>query len=64
MPPLLDTSESGRFDVTAQFGTTSFIGGRATPTIGFNQPYLGPVVRVQKGPLQPKVANALSWPVS
>lgn len=64
MPPLLDTSESGRFDVTAQSGTTSFIGGTATPTIGFNQPYLGPVVRVQKGPLQPKVANALSWPVS
>ena len=64
MPPLLDTLASGRFELTAQSGETSFFDSRSTPTLGFNQAYLGPVVRVQNGPLQPKVANALTWPVS
>lgn len=64
MPTLLDTLPSGRFEVTAQAGTSSFAGRTPTPTIGFNQAYLGPVVRIQNGPLQPKVTNGLAWPVS
>ena len=64
MPPLIDTTKTGAFTVKAQSGTTSFVGGRPTPTIGFNQPYLGPVVRVAKGGIQPTVQNKLSWPVS
>lgn len=64
MPPLVDATASGRFQVTAQSGIKNFIQGQPTQTIGFDQAYLGPVVRIQKGPLRADVQNALSWPVS
>lgn len=63
-PPLIDTVDTGRFLVTAQSGTTSFFPGHQAETIGFNQAYLGPVVRIRNGALRPRVENGLSWPVS
>lgn len=64
MPTVIDATGSGSFEVTAQAGTTSFADVGSADTIGFNQSYLGPVVRIKKGPLQPKVQNSLSWPIS
>lgn len=64
MPPLLDTSETGRIGLTAQAGDTDFLGGAVTRTIGYNQPYLGPTIRMQNGSLAASVQNALSAPIS
>ena len=63
-PPLIETVDTGEFLVTAQSGTTSFFPGHPAETIGFNQAYLGPVVRIRNGALRPRVENGLSWPVS
>ncbi|WP_339765085.1 multicopper oxidase domain-containing protein [uncultured Hoeflea sp.] len=63
-PPLIDTVNTGKFLVTAQSDTTSFFPGHPAETIGFNQAYLGPVVRMKKGSLRPTVENNLAWPVS
>lgn len=64
MPPLLDTSETGRVGLTAQAGETNFLGGAPTRTIGFNEAYLGPTIRMQNGPLAADVRNALNHPVT
>jgi len=45
-PPLLDATSSRQFRLTAQAGTTQFNGGAATQTLGYNQSYLGPTLRV------------------
>jgi len=63
-PPLIDATETGEFRITAQSGTTRFFQGGTAETIGFNQAYLGPVVRIRKGQLRPIVENGLTWPVS
>lgn len=64
MPPLLDTSASGKLDLTAQEGETSFFENAASKTIGFNQNYLGPTIRMRNGPLSAKVSNQLQTPVT
>lgn len=64
MPPLMDAAATGKFQLTAQSGETEFFSGAKTATIGFNQSYLGPVVRVRQGGVQPTVNNQLSWPIS
>lgn len=64
MPPLLDTSETGRVGLTAQAGETDFLGGAPTRTIGYNQAYLGPTIRMQNGPLAADVQNSLNHPVT
>ncbi|TCD15409.1 multicopper oxidase domain-containing protein [Oricola cellulosilytica] len=64
MPPLLDTRDSGRLELTAMGGRTRFFGRNVSPTIGFNQPYLGPTIRMANGPLDVAVANSLQFPVS
>ena len=48
-PPLIDARNAGQFALQAQSGQTSFFSGRSTPTLGFNQSYLGPVVKLAKG---------------
>jgi FtsP/CotA-like multicopper oxidase with cupredoxin domain len=45
----LDARDSGAFTLTAMPGETAFLGRAASPTLGFNQPYLGPLVRVRPG---------------
>jgi FtsP/CotA-like multicopper oxidase with cupredoxin domain len=64
MPPLLDTSETGKLELVALRGRTDFLGKGLTPTIGFNQPYLGPTIRMRNGPLAADVRNELDWRIS
>ncbi len=64
MPPLLDTRATGRLALTTMADRTSFLGGPATPTAGFNQGYLGPTIVLQNGDLAAEVKNTLNEPVS
>ena len=51
------------FDLALQYGTSHFINNMATPTVGINGSYLGPVLRVKRGEdLHLKVTNRLSEP--
>lgn len=63
-PPLIDARASGQFALESQSGTTSFFAGRPAPTLGFNQPYLGPVVKLAKGEVEAKVSNNLDMHIS
>tara|TARA_R110002020_G_scaffold278506_2_gene493930 strand:+ start:23348 stop:24754 length:1407 start_codon:yes stop_codon:yes gene_type:complete len=64
MPPLIDTRASGRLAMTAQAGSSNFLGGPAIPTAGYSQAYLGPTVIMQNGPLAAQIGNTLSEQVS
>ncbi|MBL4733407.1 MAG: multicopper oxidase domain-containing protein [Rhizobiaceae bacterium] len=64
MPPLLDATQSGRFELQAMAGSTDFTGRGSAPTIGFNQSYLGPTVRVKKGAVSARISNAINEPVT
>ena len=64
MPPVLDATETGRVDLTAQYGSTAFFEGAATRTIGYNQGYLGPVIRMTRGGLGAQLRNELDVPVT
>jgi len=65
MPPLVDTTASGQFTLAAQRGQVNFLGQRASETWGFNQPYLGPTLRVaHKGEVQANVSNQLDEEIS
>ncbi|MBV1865269.1 MAG: multicopper oxidase domain-containing protein [Rhodobacteraceae bacterium] len=65
MPPLLDATKTGRFDLTAQSGSTNFLGQAASNTWGFNQPYLGPTLRVShKNEVQARIKNTLDEEIS
>lgn len=65
MPPLLDTTASGRFALNAQAGKVNFLGQSDSVTWGFNQPYLGPTLRVaHKGEVQAEVTNTLDEEIS
>ncbi|MCY1126163.1 multicopper oxidase domain-containing protein [Frigidibacter sp. RF13] len=48
------------FDLGLQSGEMEFLAGRATPTIGINGPYLGPILRARAGEaLSLRVRNGL-----
>lgn len=64
MPPLLDTRASGRLAMSAQAGSSSFLGGPSVPTAGYSQGYLGPTVIMQNGALAAEIRNRLDEPVS
>lgn len=64
MPPLLDTTNSGKLNLTAQSGKTAFFENMVSDTIGFNQSYLGPTIRMKNGALQAQVNNELRNPVT
>ncbi|RLA18904.1 MAG: copper oxidase, partial [Gammaproteobacteria bacterium] len=50
-------------DLSLGYGTSEFFSGRPTPTVGINGPYLGPIVRVQRGDnVKLNVTNRLSEP--
>ncbi len=64
-PPLLEATTTRRFRLNAQSGTMAFNGGATTKTMGYNQSYLGPTVRLLTGSdTQAEVHNALRAPVS
>jgi len=65
MPPLLDTTKTGRFTLAAQQGSTNFLGQSASKTWGFNQSYLGPTLRIpHHGEVQANVINTLNEDIS
>ncbi|MBL4725707.1 MAG: multicopper oxidase domain-containing protein [Rhizobiaceae bacterium] len=64
MPPLLDATQSQSFELQAMAGSTDFTGLGNAPTIGFNQSYLGPTLRVKKGAVSAKISNAINEPVT
>ena len=64
MPPLRDTTATGRIAITAQRGRTVFGGGAASDTMGFDQPYLGPTIRLRAGSKAARLANALDEEMS
>lgn len=64
MPPLLDTTSTGRLSLSARAGSVSVLGGPATATAGFSQDYLGPTILMRQGPLAAELANTLDEPVS
>lgn len=64
MPPLLDATSSGSFSIQAIAGTTNFLGMGATATVGYNQGYLGPVLRLPQGNVQATVTNNLETDIS
>ena len=65
MPPLVDTTRTGRFELTALAGETRFAGGPPTPTLGYGRSFLGPVVRLRSGGLvRAAVGNAVGAEVT
>lgn len=65
MPALIDATAEGVFALTARAGRTEFISGSPSATYGFNQAYLGPVIKVRTGKtVVATVANELSKPVT
>ncbi|GIX13322.1 MAG: cell division protein FtsP [Paracoccaceae bacterium] len=60
MPPLMDARESRAFGLTAQAGTTDFLGRGGGTTRGLNGAYLGPTLRLATGQVsRAEVRNAL-----
>ena len=59
MPPLIDATSSGKFELTAQSGTVNFLGKSDTNTVGFNGNYLGPTLRVRQGNTGVSVRNEI-----
>ena len=47
MPDRLDVATTGHLALNAQAGRTVFAGGRPSPTRGYNQGYLGPIIRAR-----------------
>jgi|TARA_R100001369_G_scaffold27895_2_gene50109 FtsP/CotA-like multicopper oxidase with cupredoxin domain len=66
MPPLLDATASGAFELLARAGETNFLGQNASETWGFNdQSFLGPTLRLATDSLtKASVRNALDEPFS
>ncbi len=69
MPPLTDARRSGTFRLEAQMGRSSFAdparANQPAQTWGFNQPFLGPTLRLSTGQVtRAEVANALDEPIS
>ena len=63
-PPLLDATQDGAFSLVAQAGTTVFSGRGTSQTWGYNQPFLGPTVRVGRRATRASVSNTLKEAVT
>ena len=57
MPPLIDTATAGKLNLTAMNGETRFWQDMPSQTTGYNQSYLGPVIRVKRGAFQANLSN-------
>ncbi|WP_300517687.1 multicopper oxidase domain-containing protein [Aliiroseovarius sp.] len=65
MPLLVDAVETGRFAMTAQAGITNFLGRAESRTWGFEQPFLGPTLRLHhRSETAAEVRNGLDEAVS
>jgi len=64
IPPLVETG-SDPVTLEAIAGNSQFLSGAKTPTMGYSQPYLGPVLRMRRGSSpRMRVVNRLSEPVT
>ena len=64
-PALLDATDARQFQLKAQSGTSRLRGNTASETIGYNQAYLGPTIRLRTGTdTRVEVQNTLNEPVS
>jgi len=63
-PPLLDATQTGHFSLNAIAGQTKFINDRFTSTWGFNQSYLGPVLRLPQRVVKATVTNDLGTKIT
>ena len=63
IPPLADSTVVNgerQFELTAEAGGTVFVDGAKTPTLGFNQSYLGPTLVMQRDePIRVNLRNDL-----
>lgn len=57
IPAELKPDVNGNIVLDAVTGKQSFVAGESTPTYGFNAPFLGPAVRVQRGETVRIIAN-------
>lgn len=67
IPPLLDTKPGGEkiYELEVAAGTSEFMPGIVTPTIGFNGSYLGPTIRCRADDhVTLRVKNLLSEPTT
>lgn len=65
MPPLLDTTMNSAFELSAQAGQTNFLRQSNSDTWGFNQPFLGPTIRMRStGEVQAVITNRLREEIS
>ena len=70
IPALLEGKKDGgadtlRFDLAIASGTSNFLPGLSTPTIGINGPYLGPTIRCRAGDHAAfRVKNSLDEPTT
>ncbi|MEY8120007.1 multicopper oxidase domain-containing protein [Falsihalocynthiibacter sp. BN13B15] len=65
MPPLMDATTTRRVRLEAQKGRTLFKGSSRADTWGFNQPFLGPTLRMATGQTTvTEVTNSLNEPIS
>jgi len=64
MPQLLDATQSKRFALVAMEGETDFLGKGVSTTAGYNQGYLGPVLRLSQGNVRASVTNKLGVEIS
>jgi len=49
VPPLVEAGNTGATLLEAIEGTSAFFAGRSTPSRGFSQPFLGPVLKLTRG---------------
>lgn len=64
-PSVIDATASRAFEIAAMAGETEFVPGAPSPTLGFNQPYLGPVIRIRPGTeVAASVVNHTEVPIS
>lgn len=64
MPSLLDATRTGKIPLVAQAGETIFGKGKPSATLGYNQSYLGPVVKVRNGGYQANISNTTGQPIT
>lgn len=64
VPPVMETN-GAPVTLDAIAGSSSFLPGLSTPTLGFSQPYLGPTLRFRRGALaRVNVRNRLNTPIT
>jgi FtsP/CotA-like multicopper oxidase with cupredoxin domain len=63
--PAIDARDTASFRLEAIAGETAFRSGSLSPTLGFNQPYLGPIIRVRRGAtVQAEIVNQTNRTIS